>query len=110
MYRALVVLAVFAASLAQMALKRGAMGGWHTFRQQYLNPWTLGGYAVLAATLLGNVFCLSRGVRVNQIAALESLGYLFVSLLARFFFREPLTGRKLLAIATVMAGVVVFFS
>ncbi len=107
---ALVVFFVFCASVAQMMLKRGAMGGYRGCWRQYANPWVVGGYAILGATLAGNVFCMSRGVLVNQIAALESLGYLFVPLLARFFFRESFTPRKIAATAVIMAGVAVFFS
>ena len=110
MFIVLIILAVFASALAQMALKRGTMLPAHSFLLQYLNPWVVCGYAILAAALLTNVFCLSRGVFVNQIAALESLGYLFVPLLARFFFRESFTPRKIAATAVIMAGVLVFFS
>lgn len=107
---ALVVFLVFCASAAQMLLKQGAGGGCRGGWRLYANPWVIGGYAILGATLAGNVYCMSRGVLVNQIAALESLGYLFVPLLARFFFRESFTPRKIAATAVIMAGVAVFFS
>lgn len=110
MFIVLVILAVFASALGQMALKHGAMAPARGLLRQYLNPWVICGYAILAVALLTNVFCLSRGVLVNQIAALESLGYLFVPLLARFFFRESFTPRKIAATAVIMAGVLVFFS
>jgi len=109
MYKALVVLSVFCASAAQMLLKRGAAEKRPGLRQ-YLNPWVLGGYAVLAATLVANVYCLSKGVAVKEISAIESLGYLFVPALSRLFFGERITWTKAAAIAIVMVGVLVFLS
>ena len=107
---ALVVISVFSASLAQMALKRAALERRGGFWAQYANPWVLGGYSVLGAALLLNVFCLGHGIQVKEISALEALGYLFVPALARMCFGECLTKWKMVAIGVIMAGVVVFFA
>lgn len=105
----LVIVSVMAAAGAQMLLKQGARKQYPTFWRQYLNPWVMGGYSIMAASLLLNIFCLSRGVQVKEVSIIESLSYLFIPALSWIFFKERITWRKAGAIAVIMTGVVVFF-
>lgn len=109
MYKLLVIVSVLAAAGAQMLLKQGAKKEYASFVRQYLNPWVIGGYGIMGASLLLNIFCLSHGVQVKEVSIIESLSYLFVPLLSWLFFKEKVTWRKAGAIAVIMAGVVVFF-
>ena len=109
MYKLLVILAVFAAAGAQMLLKQGAKKAYPSFWRQYINPWVIGGYGIMGASMLLNIFCLSRGVQVKEVSIIESLSYLFVPCLSWLFFKEMITWRKAGAIAVIMAGIVVFF-
>ena len=108
-YYLLVIVSVLAAACAQMLLKQGAKQQFPSFLRQYLNPWVIGGYGIMGASLLLNIFCLSRGVQVKEVGIIESLSYLFVPLLSWLFFKERVTWRKAGAIVVIMAGVVVFF-
>ena len=108
-YYLLVIVSVLAAACAQMLLKQGARQQFPSFLRQYLNPWVIGGYGIMGASLLLNIFCLSRGVQVKEVGIIESLSYLFVPLLSWLFFKEKVTWRKAGAIVVIMAGVVVFF-
>ena len=109
MYYLLVVFSVMAAAGAQMLLKQGAKKQYSSFLRQYLNPWVLGGYGIMGASLLLNIFCLSHGVQVKEVSTIESLSYLFVPLLSWLFFKEKITWRKAGAIVVIMVGVVAFF-
>lgn len=109
MYYILVIVSVLAAAGAQMLLKQGAKKQYPTLVRQYLNPWVIGGYGIMGASLLLNIFCLGHGVQVKEISIIESLSYLFVPLLSWFFFQESITWKKAGAIAVIMVGVVVFF-
>lgn len=108
-YYLLVVFSVFCAAGAQMLLKLGAKKEYPSFWRQYLNPWVVGGYGIMGASLLLNIFCLSRGVQVKEVSIIESLSYLFVPSLAWFFFKERISWNKAGAIVVIMIGVVVFF-
>lgn len=108
-YYLLVVFSVFCAAGAQMLLKQGAKKEYPSFWRQYLNPWVVGGYGIMGASLLLNIFCLSRGVQVKDVSIIESLSYLFVPSLAWFFFKERISWKKAGAIVVIMIGVVVFF-
>ena len=109
LYFLLVILSVFAAAGAQMLLKQGARQSYIGFWRQYLNPWVIGGYAIMACSLILNIFCMSRGVQVKEVSTIESLSYLFVPVLAFFLFREKITWRKAGAIAIIISGVILFF-
>lgn len=109
MYKLLVILAVFAAAGAQMLLKQGAKRAYPSFWRQYVNPWVIGGYGIMGASMLLNIFCLSRGVQVKEVSIIESLSYLFVPCLSWLFFKETISWRKAVAIIVIMVGIVVFF-
>ena len=109
MYYLLVILSVFAAAGAQMLLKQGARQSYTGFWRQYLNPWVIGGYAIMACSLVLNIFCMSRGVQVKEVSTIESLSYLFVPCMAFLLFREKITWRKAGAIAIIISGVILFF-
>lgn len=109
MYYFLVIMSVFAAAGAQMLLKQGAKKQYPTLIGQYLNPWVIGGYAIMGCSLLLNVFCLSHGVQVKEISIIESLSYLFVPMLSWVFFKERISWRKSGAVMVIMIGVLVFF-
>ena len=109
MYILLVILSVFAASGAQILLKKGAANKYPALWKQYFNPWVLGGYLVLGGALILNIFCMGHGVLAKEVSIIESLSYLFIPCLSWYVFREPLTKKKLSAIAIILGGVVVFF-
>ena len=109
MFYILVILSVFAAACAQMLLKQGARQNYIGFWRQYLNPWVIGGYTIMACSLILNIFCMSRGVQVKEVSVIESLSYLFVPTLAFFLFKEQLTKRKLCAITIIICGIIIFF-
>ena len=109
MFYILVILSVFAAAGAQMLLKQGARQNYVGFWRQYFNSWVIGGYAVMACSLVLNIFCMSRGVQVKEVSTIESLSYLFVPCLAFLIFREKITWRKAGAILIIIAGVIIFF-
>ncbi len=109
MYYIIVILSVLAAAGAQMLLKKAAGNHYPTFWRQYVNPWVIGGYAVLGVSMLVNIFAMSRGIQLKEVGIIESLSYLFVPVLAFFIFGEKLSWRKIVAIGVIVAGIVIFF-
>ena len=109
MFYLVVILSVFAASVAQMLLKKGATIQWSSHIREYLNPWVLGGYALMGLSLLVNIFAMSHGIQVKEVSSIESLSYLFVPLLSLACFKEKITLRKALSIAIILIGIFIFF-
>ncbi len=119
MYKLIVILAVFTAACAQMLLKKGASltsvhspegeGRARWFIKQYLNPWVIGGYTIMGLVMLVNIWAMSKGVLLKEVGIIESLSYLFVPCLSWIIFGERLSWMKIVAIAIIMCGIVVFF-
>lgn len=100
---------MFAAACAQMLLKQGARKEYASWWRQYINPWVIGGYAIMMGSLVLNVWCMNKGVLVKEVSTIESLSYLFVPVLALLLFKEKLTKRKICAIGIIILGIVLFF-
>ena len=109
MYYVIVILSVFAAACAQMLLKQGARKEYASWWRQYINLWVIGGYGIMACSLVLNIWCMSKGVQVKEISVIESMSYLFVPVLAFVLFKEKLTMRKICAIGIIISGVIIFF-
>ena len=109
MYYILVIISVYAAACAQMLLKLGARQNYIGFWRQYLNPWVIGGYAIMTGSLMLNIWCMSKGVQVKEVSTIESLSYLFVPCMAFILFKERITLRKGVAIGIIIGGVILFF-
>lgn len=109
MYYILVIISVFAAACAQMLLKQGTRQGYVGFWRQYLNPWVIGGYGIMACSLVLNIWCMSKGVQVKEVSTIEAMSYLFVPCLAFMLFKEKITVRKGIAIGVIITGVMIFF-
>lgn len=108
-YGLIATASVFWASCAQMLLKHAARRRYSPFWRQYLNAWVVGGYAILLGSLLVNIFCLRRGLLVKELSIIESLSLLFVPVLSRLCFHDPIPRRKAFGIVLVVGGAMVFF-
>ena len=109
MFYALALFNVFVAALAQMLLKKAADARHDSLVKEYLNPWVIGGYGLMGLVLISNVYVLSNGVLLKELGTIEAFSYLFVPVLAFIFFKEKLPPRKMLSIALILVGVVIFF-
>ena len=105
----IVILSVFLAACAQMLLKQGARQQYAQWWRQYANGWVISGYAIMFGTMIMNIYAMSKGVQVKELSIIESMSYLFVPALSFFIFKEKLTWRKILAIAIIIIGVIIFF-
>ena len=108
-YGLIALVVVFAAACAQMLLKQGARRGYTPWWRQYINPWVIGGYGLMFATMIANIWCMHMGLQLKELSIIESTSYLFVPALSWFLFKEPITRRKALAIGIIIIGVIVFF-
>ena len=108
-YGLIALLVVFVAACAQMLLKQGARKGYTPWWRQYINPWVIGGYAIMFASMVANIWCMHRGLQLKELSIIESLSYLSVPALSWLLFKEQITRRKALAITIILIGVIVFF-
>ena len=106
-YLALAILSVFIASLSQTLLKWEA-GKEHTsLAREYLNVGVIGGYGLLALSMLLTMFAY-RKLPLSMTPAFESFSYLFVTLFGVTIFHERITKKKLLALGMILIGILIF--
>lgn len=108
-YGLIALAVVFAAACAQMLLKHGAGKGYTPWWRQYLNVWVIGGYTMMFAAMVANIWCMHQGLQLKELSIIESTSYFFVPALSWLIFKEPINGRKALAIGIIIIGVIVFF-
>ncbi len=100
-------LSVVVASVSQVLLKKSALKEYDNVIKEYLNPYVIGGYGLLFGSMLLTVYAYS-GMDYKNGPVIESLGNVFVLVLGYFVFRERISFRKILGIACIMAGIVIF--
>ncbi len=108
-YMILLVLSVVVASLSQILLKKSASKTYSSVLREYLNPYVIIGYGMMVVSTLLTVGGYA-GLEYKNGAVVESLGFVLVMLLSRFFFGEKITRKKLLGNALILLGIFVFYS
>ena len=104
-----VILGILSCSLSQLLLKKSARVDHASTIYEVVNPMVIIAYAVFFCTLLVNIWAMSKGVQLKEMAMLESLGYIFVPLLSWLFLNETITKRMVLAIFVIILGIIVFY-
>ena len=100
--------AVLLSSVSQMLLKKSAGKEHKSVIFEYLNPWVISGYFLLAASTICVIFAF-KGVDFKNGPVIESLGFPLVMILGRIFYGEKLTKNKLIGMGLIMLGVVIYY-
>jgi drug/metabolite transporter (DMT)-like permease len=97
---------VAASSFAHVLLKLSARQG-GSATAMWLDPRSLGAYALFAAAVLATAFSI-RELEYGVIVALSALGYPLVALLSAGVLREKIAPHQAGAQALVCAGVLIY--
>lgn len=107
LYSAILVFSVFISAFSQVLLKKSALKSYDSFIREYLNFYVLPAYAIYFLAVFLDLIAL-RKVPVSFVPVAEASSYIFVLLFGRIFFRESFSKRKVLAMALILAGIVVY--
>lgn len=102
------VLSCTIAAFAQMLLKKSAMEEHKGVLSQYLNWKVIIGYGMMFVGMLLGVVGYAHGVEVKEGSVTETLGNVWVVILSWFFFREPITKKKIIGNILIIAGIIIF--
>jgi len=102
------LLSVTIASFSQVLLKKGAMNTYDSFIREYLNVWVITGYLLMFTSVFLTMI-VYRGMAFLNVPVLEAFGYVLVPVLSYVFFREALTRRKILGIACILIGIIIYY-
>lgn len=103
------VLSVFLSAISQIILKRGAekYKGNKNSRKKYFNWHIFTGYSIfLICTILTVIAFMKVPMKYGPI--IESLGYIFVLILAKFFLNEKIGIRKITGNILIVIGIIIF--
>lgn len=103
----LVVLAMFASSFGQILLKKSALQTHSSKWREYFNPLLFSAYALFTAVNFTITFCY-RYVPLSMAPILQSTGYFFITINGALFLGEKVTPRKVIGLAVIFLGIVVF--
>ena len=106
-YLLLGFLGTMLAVVSQTLLKWEAGKPHESVVREYLNPGVIAAYALLAVSMLFPYFVYKK-LPVSMTAVWDSSSYIFVTLFGALFFHERITKRKLLALALILTGILVF--
>jgi multidrug transporter EmrE-like cation transporter len=96
------------ASISQILLKKSSQKEYPNFIRQYLNILVIAGYGLLVVSMLIAIICYGH-MPYMYVVIIEPVGYIMVMLLSRFFFKEKITGNKILGMMLILAGIGVFY-
>ena len=105
----LVILGIFSCSLSQLFLKKSANREHKSKLFEIINPLVIFSYGIFFCSLLINIWAMSHGLELKELAMLESLGYVFVPLLSYLVLKETISMRTISAIAIILFGIFVFY-
>lgn len=106
-YLGLFMGALFVSSISQILLKRSADIKYENRIREYLNLRVIVAYGLFFSASLITVIAY-RGIPLSMGPVLESAGYVFVAILGRIFLHEKISRRKLLGLALILVGIMVF--
>jgi drug/metabolite transporter (DMT)-like permease len=104
----ILVCSVLISSFSQILLKKSAQRDYTSVIREYLNPYVICGYGMMFLSMFLTIIAYS-GMEFTNVQIVEATGYIMVLLLSRFFFREKITGRKILGMAFIFAGIAVYY-
>lgn len=106
-FAALNLLGVFISAVSQVMLKKSASVEHASVVREYLNPLVILAYALfVGATLLSVVSY--RGIPLSMGPILDATGYLWVTLFGVTIFHERLGARRVVALALIVLGIIVY--
>lgn len=103
------LLSVVIASFSQVMLKLGAGKTYSSKIREYLNFYVISGYGMLFVSMVLTIVAYSH-LSYLSVPVVEAVGYVLVPVLSYFIFKEKLSKRKVLGIACILLGIVIYYT
>ena len=98
---------VLLSAFSQVLLKMAANRSYESRLKEYLNPLVVGAYGLFFACTLMTMFAL-RVVPYSWSPMIESTSYIFIPVFGVLLLKEKISRRRLLGIAVILAGIMIF--
>lgn len=97
----------FLASVSQVLLKKAALREHKSLLAEYTDWRVILGYGLFVGCTLLTMLAY-KGVPLNVGPVLEATGYLYVTVFGVAIFHEKMNPKKILALALILAGIVIY--
>ena len=95
------------ASVSQVLLKKSAQKEYPSRIREYLNVLVIGGYGLLVLSMIIGIFCYKHLGYMGTVV-MEPIAYIMVMFLSRLVFGEKITGKKVIGMCLIIAGILIF--
>ena len=106
-YALFALFGVFISGISQVLLKKSAGRQYSSAIREYLNPLVIVAYAMFFGATLLSVYAY-KGIPLSMGPILDATGYVYVTIFGITIFHEKLNARRVLALALIILGIVVY--
>lgn len=103
----LLLVSVLISSVSQIILKKSALKKYPTKLAEYLNASVISAYGLFFLSTILTMLSL-RHVPLSMQPILESVSYIYISVMGYFFLKEHFNRRKILGIVLILLGILVY--
>lgn len=106
-YAGLLLLGVFLSAISQVMLKKAALRQYSSKLREYLNPLVIVAYMIFVGTTFLSIYAY-KGIPLSMGPVLEATSYIYVTIFGVTIFKEKLNKRKLVGLALIIAGIIIY--
>lgn len=106
-YIVIFLISVTNASVSQILLKKSANIERNSKIKEYLNKYVITSYLMLGVSTILTSYAYKE-VNLGLGAILEAFGYIIVAVLSKIILKETLDRRKIIGIAIILTGIIIF--
>ena len=106
-YSSFLLLGVLISAISQAMLKKESTKDHESVSKEYLNFYVIFAYVLFIGTTFLSIFAY-KVVPLSFGAVLETTSYIWITLIGVTIFKEKITKRKMIALALIIGGIVIF--
>lgn len=107
-YIGIYLFSVFISAISQILLKLSAQKNHKDILHEYLNPYVIGAYAIFFCSSILTIIAYRR-VPWSMGPIIESVGYVFVTILGYFCLHETIGRKKAMGLACILIGIAIAY-
>ena len=106
-YCLVLVAGVFISSVSQVLLKKSSQKIYSSFVREYINPFVISAYMMFFVATFMSIYAY-KAVPLSYGPMLESSGYVFITVLGAVFLKEKVSIKKIISLAVIVTGMIVY--
>lgn len=107
LYMAIFLLGTFLSSISQVLLKKAAMREHKNIIAEYTDIRVIVGYVIFVGCTFLTMIAY-KGISMSIGPILEASGYIYITIFGAVFFKEKITGKKIIALAVILIGIIIY--